>query len=152
MSRLKNGTWILIADGEKALVLENLTDHENPHFDVRREKHHENPPTREQGTHEPGRFNDGPSVHRSAVQDTDWHRLEKERFADDLSDMLYKAAHEQKFETLVLVAPPVVLGDLRSKLHQEVTARVIGEIDKTLTNHPVDEIESIVKTTLDEDA
>ena len=149
MSKLQNGTWILVADGEKALVLENLTDHADPNFTVRRLEQHDNPPARAQGTDAPGRFNDGPQVQRSAVQETDWHQLEKDRFASDLSDMLYRNAHRGDFEHLVLVAPPGVLGEMRQHLHQEVARKVIFEIDKTLTNHPIKEIERIVKAALD---
>lgn len=85
---------------------------------------------------------------RSAFEDTDWHQLAKERFADDLADILYKKAHNGEFDRLVLVAAPSVLGDLRGKLHQEVSNRVIGEIPKTLTNHSVDDIEAMVKSGL----
>lgn len=149
MTAFAQGTWVLVADGEKALFLENVTDAEDPHLKVIRQEAHENPPAREQGTDRPGRFNDGPSVHRSAVQETDWHNLEKERFADDLTEILYGQAHRGDFERLVIVAPPATLGEIRSKLHDEVASKVIAEIDKTLTNHPVPEIEKIVKAALD---
>ncbi len=148
MTTLKHGTWVLIADGEKALFLENRTDGEDPFLNVFREEEQENPPNREQAANRRGRFNDGPSVHRSAVDDTDWHALQKERFAADLADILYKKAHKGLFDSIVLVAPPNTLGELRDQLHQEVTQRVIGEVPKTLTNHPVDEIEKIVQTEL----
>ncbi len=149
---LATGTWILIADGEKALYLENIADHENPHFVVRREAEQDNPPDAEQSANRPGRFNDGPSAHRSAVEDTDWHQLAKDRFAADLSERLYKMAHNGRFKQLVLVADPGTLGELRDNLHQEVTQKVVGEVPKTLTNHPLDEIESIVKDNLSEAA
>ena len=71
----------------------------------------DNPPTREQGSDRPGRYNDGPSVHRSAVEDTDWHRLGKERFADEIAERLYKLAHRGDFDEIVLIAPPLVLGE-----------------------------------------
>ncbi|NND41066.1 MAG: Host attachment protein, partial [Silicimonas sp.] len=35
MSTLKNGAWVLVADGEKALFLENITDGEDPYLKVR---------------------------------------------------------------------------------------------------------------------
>jgi protein required for attachment to host cells len=41
------------------------------------------------------------------------------------------------------------LGELRDEMHQEVAAKVVGEIPKTLTNHPMDEIEKIVKAELE---
>ena len=148
MTKLEKDTWVLIADGEKALFLRNLTDAENPHLDVVREEEQENPPSREQGTHAPGRFNDGPNVQRSAVQDTDWHQLAKERFAKDLADILYKQAHRGDFDRLVLVADPSTLGELRDELHQAVIDKVVGEVPKTLTNHPLDDIEKIVSEDL----
>ncbi|RVT81581.1 host attachment protein [Rhodobacteraceae bacterium CCMM004] len=149
MARIDEGTWVLLADGEKALFLENVTDAENPHLIVIRKEEQENPPNREQAANRRGRFNDGPSVHRSAVDDTDWHELAKERFARDLAEMLYKLAHKGAFDKLVIAAAPSVLGDLRSELHQEVTKKVVAEIDKNFTNQPLHEIEKYLAREVD---
>jgi protein required for attachment to host cells len=111
---------------------------------VFREVKENNPPTHDQGTDRPGRFNDGPNVHRSAVDETDWHRIEKERFAKEIAERLYKLAHKGDFKRLVIVAPPLVMGEMRKELHKEVEQRVVGEVAKTLTNHTVSEIEKIV--------
>jgi len=43
---------------------------------------------------------------------------------------------------LVIVAPPKTLADLREAFHADVKARVIAEINKDLTKHPVSEIET----------
>ncbi|WP_316014056.1 host attachment family protein [Roseobacter sp. HKCCA0434] len=142
--QVKEGTWVVVADGEKALFLVNKGDAEHPNLDVFREEEQDNPPTREQAANRPGRFNDGPNVHSSAVDDTDWHQLEKERFAKDLADILYKAAHAGKFDKLVLAADPSTLGELRKEYHKEVQDRLVEEIDKDLTNHPIDEIEKML--------
>ena len=83
-------------------------------------------------------------VQRSAVEDTNWHTLGKHRFAKDLADMLYKSAYANKFDKIVLVASPRVLGDLRTQLHSEVTDRVIAEIPKTHTNQPIIDIERML--------
>lgn len=144
MFRLEHDMFVVVADGEKALFLRNEGDALYPNLAVVREMKEENPPTREQGSDRPGRFNDGPSVHRSAVSDTDWHRAQKEKFADDIADRLYRLAHRGDFDKLVIVAPPVVLGEMRRKLHKEVSDRVVGEVPKTLTNHPVYEIEKLL--------
>ncbi|EDZ47972.1 host attachment family protein [Leisingera daeponensis] len=149
MTFLTQGTWVLVADSEKALFLENTTDAQNPNLKVRRKDEQENPSNREQSANRPGRFNDGPSVHRSAVDDTDWHQLAKERFASDLADRLYKMAHKGQFERLVLVAAPEVLGELRKNLHKEVADRVVAEVAKNLTNHETSKIESMVKEALE---
>ncbi len=147
MAGLDTGTWVLIADGEKALILENHGDAEAPYLKVRRKEEHENPPTREQAANRPGRMSDSQG-NRSAFQDTDWHELEKTRFAKELAALLYERAHKGMFSKIVLVAAPHVLGDLRRELHQEVSDKVVGEIAKTLTNHSVDEIEARVAADL----
>ena len=142
--RITQGTWVLVCDGEKALILENTTDSENPHLEVVRKEEEENPPNREQAANRRGRVHQSANHGRSAYEETDWHQLSKERFADDIADILYKQAHKGRFDRIVLVASPMVLGELRGKLHMEVSDKVVGEIDKTLTNHPLPEIEKIV--------
>ena len=149
MNILDQGTFILVTDSEKALLLENITDAQDPHFEVRRKEEQENPSDREQSANRPGRKQDTGVGQRSALDDTDWHELAKERFAADLAEKLYHEAHEGNFERLILVASPQVLGDLRAELHQEVSDRVVAEIPKTLTNHPVGKIEDLVKKELD---
>lgn len=148
MSELKPGTWVLVADSEKALFLENIGDGDFPIFEVRRKDEHENPPNREQGANRPGRFNDGPSVQRSAVADTDWHALEKERFADELGEMLYQMAHTNRFERLIVIAGPKLLGALRDSYHSEVSQRIVAEIPKNVANEPTDRLEDRVKAEL----
>ncbi|TWG91391.1 protein required for attachment to host cells [Mesorhizobium sp. J18] len=142
--RLTHDMWVLVADGEKALFLRNEGDAKYPNLEVVRQINEDNPPTREQGTDRPGRLSDGPSSHRSAVAETDWHRIEKERFAQEIAERLYKMAHRGDFDQIVLVAPPTVLGQIRKEMHKEVEEKVRGEIAKTLTNHTVDEIERIL--------
>ncbi|MCV0394214.1 MAG: host attachment family protein [Rhizobiaceae bacterium] len=142
--KLDHDIYVVVADGEKALILRNEGDFRYPNLEVVRELEQENPPTHDQGTDRPGRFNDGPNVHRSGVADTDWHRIGKERFADEIAERLYRMAHRGDFEKLVLVAPPLVLGEMRKKLHKEVLDRIASEVPKTLTNHPLDRIEKVL--------
>lgn len=149
-SGLPQKAWVLIADGEKALFLVNEGDEFAMNLKVVRKEEQENPPAQEWATDSPGRFNDGASIHRSAVEQTDWHQLEKERFARDLADYLYKQAHRDRFDRLVILASRPVLSALRKELHSEVTQRVILEIPKVLTNHPIDEIEHLVLRSLEE--
>lgn len=138
--RVPHDAWVVVADGGKFLVLQNEGDAELFNLSVYRHVTQDNPPTHEQGTDRPGRFNDaGPG--RSAVADTDWHTLAKERFAKDLAERLRKWALQKRFDKLVLVAAPGTLGQLRPELHEEVKRTLIGELDKDLTNHPVDAIE-----------
>ena len=148
MTKITNGTWVVVADGEKALFLRNVTDGENPNLEVIRKEEQDNPKDIDQSANRPGRVHQSANHGRSAYEDTDWHELAKDRFAADLADILYERAHKGKFESIVLVAAPNVLGELRGQLHQEVADKIVGEIPKTLTNHPIDEIETIVKSDL----
>ena len=97
MTKLPHKAWVVVADGEKALILENLTDGENPNLDVIRKDEQDNPKDIDQSANRPGRMHDGGPGHRSAFDDTDWHELAKERFASDLADMLYEKAHAGMF-------------------------------------------------------
>jgi protein required for attachment to host cells len=142
--RLKHNGWVVVADGSKALFLRNDGDEMFPNLQVFRKDEQDNTATHEQGTDRPGRLNDGPGAHRSAVADTDWHALAKDNFASDLAGTLYKKAHQGKFEEIILVAAPSVLGQIRKELHKEVANKVVADIDKDLTNHPIGEIEKLV--------
>lgn len=148
MTHLTNGTWVLIADSEKALFLRNDLDEMTPDLNVVRIEEQENPSDREQSANRPGRMQDTGVGQRSALDDTDWHELAKERFADDLADILYKQAHKGAFKRLVIVAAPQTLGALRPKLHKEVVEKVVAEVDKDLTNHPLDKVEAMLKAEL----
>lgn len=142
--QLPHDAWILVGDGEKALFLRNDGDEAFPNLVTMDVIQHANPATHDQGSDRPGRFSNGPSMQRSAVENTDWHRIEKDRFASEMADHLSKAALDNAFSHLIVVAPPHVLGELRHAMDKHVQARVLVEIDKDLTNHPVHEIERIL--------
>ncbi len=139
--KLKHGVWVLVADGEKALFLRNEGDQEYPNLEVVRQLHEENPPTHDQGTDRPGRVSGPGTNSRTAVADTDWHKIAKGRFADEIAERLYKFAHRGEFEHIILVAPPAVLGEMRKKMHKEVEGKILGEESKTLTGHTISDIE-----------
>ena len=149
MATLTNGTWVLMADGEKALFLRNTLDAMNPNLEIVKKEEQDNPSDYEQSANRPGRMQDGGVEQLSAMDDTDWHELAKDRFADDLADKLYHYAHKGAFDRIVLVASASALGQLRKKLHKEVEDRVVGELPKDLTNHPLDKVEVMLKKEFD---
>lgn len=144
MQRLTNGTWVVVADGEKALFLENEGDGQYPLLRLRAQEKHDNPPDREQGSDKAGQLGNRAGGTGSAIEETDYHRLEKDRFAHDLADRLYKMSHAGKFERLILVAAPQTLGAIRPELHKEVQAKIVHEIAKSLTSMPIDKIEAAI--------
>ena len=141
-----HNAYIVVADGEKALFLRNKGDSTFLNLKVVEKETQDNPPDREQSANRPGRMNDGMTGHKSAMDDTDWHELNKERFAGDISDMLYKKAHAHEFDKLILIAPPSTLGEMRQELHKEVQNCLLAEIDKDLTNHTISDIETILQS------
>jgi protein required for attachment to host cells len=59
--------------------------------------------------------------------------------------MLKQRALRNEFDSLVVVAPPKTLGELRKHYHKEVEKRLAAEVPKDLTNMPIEEIERILQ-------
>jgi protein required for attachment to host cells len=70
----------------------------------------------------------------------DPHRELKRAFAGRIASLIEERLAENAFDRLVLVAPPVTLGDLRSALSKSVKERVSAELDNDLTNTPIEEL------------
>jgi protein required for attachment to host cells len=141
---VSHNTLILVVDGQKALFLRNRGNAQHIDLVVERILEQDNPATREQGTDRPGRSNASPGVARGAMEEVDWHRLGKERFANEVAEALYRRAHANRFDSLVIIAAPRILGNLRKAFHPEVIDRIAAEIPKELTSHPVSEIEKLI--------
>jgi protein required for attachment to host cells len=141
---IPSNALVLVGDGRRALFLRNKGTPRSLEFIVERELQQDNPATHEQGTDRPGRKHGTDGNARSAVGDTDWHQLAEERFATEVAETLYQMEHAHKFEDLVIVAPPKMLGDLRAAFHPEVTQCIVAEVPKDLTSHPVPEIARVL--------
>ena len=135
----------MVADGEKALFLVNSGTPDKPALHVFNGFEQPNPKTAAQGVDRPGRLSDGMgSANRSAVQETDWHRLAKHEFARQIASVLEESAQADRFSQIVIVAPAVVMGELRKSLSHAVSSRLVAEVAKDLTGHPVPEIEKLL--------
>ena len=143
--QVPNGSFVVVADGKKMLFFRNEGDAEFLKLEVERKREQDNPATRDQKTAEAGRAfpSSGPGHH--AYSETDFHQLEEDRFAAETAELLKKRALNNDFESLIVVAPPRTLGELRKHYHKEVEKRLTGEIAKDLTGHPVPEIEKIIR-------
>lgn len=141
---LAHNSFVVVADGRKMLFFRNEGDAAYPNLELVRLREQDNPPDREQSSDAPGRAFSSWGNGRSAYQETDFHQLEEDRFASETAELLKKRAFDNDFEKLLIVAPPRTLGELRKHYHKEVEQRLIGEIPKDLTGHPVDEIEKII--------
>ena len=142
---IPHDAYVFVGDGRKALVLRNEGDAQFP--DLKTERvfvDQKNPSTHEQGSDRPGSSHSSVGPRRSSVAQTDWHDLEEHRFAHEVAGALERLVRERKVKALVVVAPPRALADLRKAFHTDVKSRIVAEIDKDLTKHPVWEIERLV--------
>jgi protein required for attachment to host cells len=136
---------VFVGDGRKALFLRNEGDEQFLNLKAERVFVDNNPPTREQGTDRPGRSFSSVGPGRSALEQTDWHDIEEHRFARSVADALEKFARESSLKSLVVVAPPRTLADLRHAFSGAIKPLIIAEIDKDLTKEPLYEIENHLK-------
>jgi len=145
MSKLKipHNAFVFVGDGRKALFLRNEGDEKYPNLKTENVFAEENPLTHEQGSERPGRVSKAyDSGQRSAVEPVDWHHIEEHRFTRKVAAAMEEVVRTRKVPALVIVAPPKTLADLREAFHADIRARVIAEINKDLTKHPVGEIEA----------
>lgn len=139
--QVPHNAMVVVADGRKMLFLRNEGDAEYPNLQVERKREQDNPSNGEIKTDAPGRSFSSVGPGRSAYEETDFHQLEEDRFAAETAELLRKRALANDFETLIVVAPPRTLGELRKNYHKEVSDRLAGEVAKTLTGHPIPDIE-----------
>jgi protein required for attachment to host cells len=149
MTLIPHDAFVFVGDGRKALFLRNDGDEKFPNFVTTQVFEDENPAAREQGTDKPGRsFARMGDVRRSAMEQTDWHQLEEHRFVQRVAQAFEALVRERQAPGFVIVATPRALADLRTAMHNDVKSRVIIEINKDLTKHPVWEIEKHVMAEL----
>jgi protein required for attachment to host cells len=142
-------TWILVGDGKRARIFRNEGAGKGLKPVAGGEFLTELHPNRDLVSDKPGRVQESATTGRHAVEPrVDYHRLEKEKFAQGLAKVLDQAAVAGSFTRLVLVAPPRTLGDLRAALAPRTQALVVGEIDKDLTHERPDQIETHLAVTL----
>jgi protein required for attachment to host cells len=128
-------TWILVADGARARVLANDGPGKGLADAFDRDFIGVNKLMREQVSDRPGHGQESANSARHAIEPkTEWHRFEKHQFAKRMAEILEKAAKQDAFDRLVLVAPPQALGDLRSELGPHAQKKLTGELDKDLTH------------------
>lgn len=140
---IPNKALVLVADGRKFLLLRNVGHFRDPVLVFEGNGEQENPSTRMQGSDSPGRWvNYGGA--RSATQQTDFHQLEEDRFAGTVAELLERLSSAGDFDKLIVVAPPRTLAELRKHFSKSLNSRIMAEVSKDLTNHPVPEITAIL--------
>jgi protein required for attachment to host cells len=143
MDKMKIGTgdWIVVCDGRKALILENLGDRMFPNLRTKEVHEHPDPPTSALGSDAPGRVHQSMGGARSSVEQTDWHDDSERAFLKTLAGRLDIAVTTGETTGLTMVASPRALGMIRSDYSAAVRKALHGEVHKDLVRMPVHEIE-----------
>ena len=139
--KIRHGDWVIVCDGKKALVLENAGDEKFLNLKTRQVFDHPDAKTSEIGTDAPGRSFSSVGHGRSAMEQTDWHTQEEERFLQKLAANLDAAVKAGQIKSLMIVAPPRALGVLRPAYSHDVRNVLRAEVDKDFVKMPLHEIE-----------
>ena len=137
---LAGGTLVLVADGAKLLLLRNEGDANRPELKVLVHRTIDNPPNREQISDAPGvTFSSGGPGHSTHDQG-DPHQAREDDFAQEAAAVL--ATHHDG--RILVIAPPRFLGAMRPHYSAAVEKRLLAEVDKDLTKHPVEHIADLI--------
>ena len=154
---LPHQALVFVTDGRKSLFLRNHGD-ENQ-LDLRTEAHdeREDRKDREIKTDAPGTAAHsagvagrgigaigGGHMGRPAMEETDFHQQEEDRWVKEAAEKLKARALRNDFEALAIIAPPKALGVLRKELHKEVERRVVATFNKEMTDRPIPDIEDLL--------
>ena len=128
IGKIPAGTLVVVADGEGARVFRNVASGNGNDLTLKQfdllELMNMN--------------DDGPST---SPTEATGQQIDEATFAKQLALRLNDGALKGEYEHLVLIADPQTLGQMRPLLHKETQQRMLGEIAKTLTNSPLQDIE-----------
>ena len=110
--QIPHNAAVLIVDGRKMLFLRNEGDATHLNLVVEHAQEDLNPADRDQKTDAAGRAPSSLSG-QSTMDEPDYHQQEEDRFAAEVADLLKRRALGNEFESLLVVAPPRMLGELR---------------------------------------
>ena len=150
MALLAKGTWVVVMDEERAIILENTGTVDRPHLqEIDRIAAEPLAPYSDR----PGRVYDMGKEQRSAMEQPDLDRIAGARLAAHVVAHLKQVAADRP---LMITAPPQVLGAVRAELaRQDALAgptklNLLGSFAKTLTGMPVAKLPPILQAALDE--
>jgi protein required for attachment to host cells len=138
--KIDRGEWVVVADGARALILENVGDSKFPDLRTKEVFRQPDAKTSELGTDLPGRAFNSVGSNRSAMEQTDWHEQEEQRFLAKLAARLDKAVLAGETQSLIVVAPPRAIGVLRRQYSVHIRQALKAEVEKDYVGMPVADI------------
>jgi protein required for attachment to host cells len=140
-TRIRNGDWLAVCDGRKALFFENAGDAEFPILKAREVMEHKLAFNRDLDTERPGRVQEMATTARSGIEPVDHHDLEEKDFLAQVSKRLDELVAAGDVRHVIMIAPPRALGAIRKTYSAALRAAIRAEIDQDLVKMPVAEIQ-----------
>ena len=126
---IPQNTVIAVADGEKLSLFKNEGDAQNvklkalPDADV-----------------DSSKIASG-ARHSSSAANPNDSQQEEDGFSAGIADMLNKKVLGGNIKGLIVIAAPRTLGEMRKGYHKSLSDVLLGELDKDLTGHSIQDIE-----------
>ena len=129
--KLPKGATVAVSDGETFHLFRNSGDGAHPQLTGlahgKIDAHH--------GAH---------GGHHSSSANPDDRQTGEDSFATGTIDYLNTEVLEGRITSLLVIAPPKTLGDMRKHYHQRLSAVLLGEIGKELTGHSIADVEKAI--------
>jgi len=136
----KTVTWVLIADGAQARVLENTGPGKGLKLVEGLDWAIEPLQAQDIVTDRPGSKSGGGAFGGGMAPKTDPVEHREAEFVKAVAQTLDRHQQQGDFDRLVIAAAPIALGDLRKAITAGVKKTVVAELNKDLTNLPTDKL------------
>ncbi|MET0172578.1 MAG: host attachment protein [Agrobacterium vaccinii] len=126
---IPQNTVIAVADGEKLSLFRNEGDAQNVKLKAL--------PDAEVDS---SKIASG-ARHSSSAANPNDSQQEEDGFSAGIADMLNKKVLGGNIKGLIVIAAPRTLGEMRKGYHKSLSDVLLGELDKDLTGHSIQDIE-----------
>ena len=129
---LPQGATIAVADGEKLKLFRNTGQENSPKLTA------VDAGPIDQDNHSSG------ARHHTSAANHDHGQVEEDSHSAGVAAMLNQEVTSGRVKHLVVIASPRALGELRKHFSKQLSAVLLGEIDKDLTGHSTADIEKAI--------
>jgi len=130
--KIPKGAMVAVADGEALNLFRNDGEESDPKLIAM--------PDTEVSSDNTG----SGSRHHNSSANPSGSQLAEDNFAAGIAEVLNQRALDGKMDSLIVVAAPRTLGELRKHYHKALSAILVGEISKDLTGHTIADVQKAI--------
>lgn len=136
-------TWVLVCNAARGVLyttdtqlqkLEELAQFEHPESRAKARDLYTDDVGSRYDAHAVGGRNGGNHQRSGMEPHTEFHRIEAEKFAREVAEALRSGRVRNRFEQLIVVAPPRFLGLLRGEIDTDTARAVVEELPHDWTS------------------